>query len=96
MLKTIRSLLVKAINDIDAGNSNLSEEEMLNIIETINKLTVPQAKYSKYQACKYLGISRSTFDNWVRTEKLPEGRKEQGFTEKFWLKEDLDSVISNQ
>lgn len=63
MLKIIRNLLSKAIDDIDAGNSNLSEEEMINIIETINRLTVPETKYSKYQACKYLKISRSTFDN---------------------------------
>ena len=63
MLKVIRNLLSKAIDDIDAGNSNLSEEEMINIIETINRLTVPETKYSTYQACKYLKISRSTFDN---------------------------------
>ena len=96
MLKIIRNLLSKAIDDIDAGNSNLSEEEMINIIETINRLTVPETKYSKYQACKYLKISRSTFDNWVREGKIPEGRKEQGFTEKFWIKKDLDKVKSDQ
>ena len=96
MLKVIRNLLSKAIDDIDAGNSNLSEEEMINIIETINRLTVPETKYSKYQACKYLKISRSTFDNWVREGKIPEGRKEQGFTEKFWIKKDLDKVKSDQ
>ena len=51
-----------------------------------------ETKLSKYQASKYLDVSRATFDNWVKDGKLPEGRKEQGFKEKFWIKSDLDKI----
>ena len=46
---------------------------------------------SKYQAFNYLGISRATFDNLVREGKIPPGIKQQGFTEKAWLKKTLDA-----
>ena len=39
MIKIIRNLLSKIINDIDAGNSNISEEEANTIIDTIKSLT---------------------------------------------------------
>ena len=85
----LKSALQQIIDDIDTGNSNSSEEELTELIEYINKTTQVENKLSKYQACKYLNVSRATFDNWVRDGKLPEGRKEQGFTEKFWYKRDL-------
>lgn len=90
MLKIIRALLVKIINDIDTGNSNISEQECSILIEHLNELTNKNEKLSKYQACKYLNISRATFDNYVRDKKLPKGRKQQGFKELFFYKKDLD------
>lgn len=44
------------------------------------------------QACNYLGISRATFDNYVREGKIPKGLKQPGFRELFWLKRDLDEI----
>lgn len=90
MLKIIRDLLVKIINDIDTGNSNISEEECSLLIERLNEFTNKNEKLSKYQACKYLNISGATFDNYVKDNKLPKGRKQQGFKELFWYKKDLD------
>lgn len=84
MLKTC---LQEVINNIDAGNSYLDElecEEILGILI--------QDKYSKYQACKYLNVSRSTFDRYVKSGIIPPGRKQQGFKEIFYLKQDLDNV----
>ena len=80
------------IDNIDCNNSNASDEEIDVILDMVNKVTNTQNKLSKYQACKYLNISRATFDNWVRDGKIPEGIKEQGFKEKFWVKSDLDKV----
>lgn len=91
-LEVLKLGLNQVINNIDSGNSNASDEEIDVILDTINKTTNTQNKLSKYQACKYLNISRATFDNWVRDGKIPEGRKEQGFKEKFWIKSDLDKV----
>lgn len=91
-LELLKISLQKVIDNIDTGNSNFSEEECDELLDAINKATNTQTKLSKYQACKYLNISRATFDNWVRDGKLPKGRKEQGFKELFWIKEDLDHI----
>lgn len=90
MMKIIKDLLIKIINDIDTGNSNLSPSECEEVIDYITTLSNKNEKLSKYQSCKYLNISRASFDNYVREGKIPEGRKQQGFTEKFWFKKDLD------
>ena len=92
-LKALRKALVQIVNDIDAGNSNLEEDEELAILSTINTVMDKNVKISKYQACSYLGISRATFDNYVREGKLPEGKKEQGFKELFWTKKELKEAI---
>lgn len=84
--------LEQIINNIDCGNSNATDEEIDGILDVVNKTTNTQNKLSKYQACKYLNISRATFDNWVRDGKVPKGKKEQGFKELFWIKSDLDKV----
>lgn len=72
MLKAIRTLLAKLLNDIDAGNSNITEEEGKEIISMLSEIA--DNRMSKYQACQYLNVSRSTFDNLVRDGFLPEGR----------------------
>lgn len=91
-IELLRLTLQNAINSIDCGNSNASEEQCDELIDIINKVVNTQNKLSKYQACKYLKISRATFDNWVRDGKLPKGRKEQGFKELFWYRSDLDNI----
>lgn len=63
MLKIIREILLKIVNDIDTGNSNLSPEECEEVIEYLSGITNKNEKLSKYQACKYLKVSRATFDN---------------------------------
>lgn len=86
MMQLIKKLLLKIINDIDAGNSNLNEEECKEVIDYVTFITNRNEKLSKYQACKYLNVSRATFDNYVRDKKIPKGRKQQGFKELFWYK----------
>lgn len=79
------------IDAIDAGNSEYSDTELKEILDTINRITNTKTKLSKYQACAYLGISRATFDNYVRDGKLPKGIKEPGFKEIFWTKDSLQN-----
>lgn len=92
-LITLRKMLSQIIDDIDAGNTNLEEEEEIAILSTMTNIMDKRAKLSKYQACNYLGISRATFDNYVREGKLPKGKKEQGFKELFWTKKELTEAI---
>lgn len=92
----VKSALLNIVDRIDSNTSVLDKDGAIQIIELANKLTNTENKLSKYQACKYLHISRATFDNWVRDGKLPKGKKEQGFTELFWTMEDLKKVKDNQ
>ena len=96
MLKVIRELLLKMVDNIDAGNSNISEEECNSIINTLKAFTEKDIPMSKYQAFNYLHISRATFDNLVREGKIPQGKKQQGFNELQWFKKDLDTYRENK
>ena len=91
MLKLIKELLLKVIDNIDAGNSNITEEEAIELTKVIQSYTDRDQKLSKYQACQYLNISRASFDNYVKAGILPKGKKEAGFKELFWVKKDLDA-----
>lgn len=97
MLKVLKSHLLKVIDDIDAGNSNISdEEELMKTIDVIKELTNKEKGISKYKACQYLNISRATFDNYVRAGKIPRGVHEAGFKELRWYKKDLDNFIRKE
>lgn len=91
MLKVIRNLLVKIINDIDADNSNITENEAMELTKVLQSYTDKTVKMSKYQACQYLNVSRATFDNYIREGKLSRGKKEAGFKELFYTQKDLDA-----
>ena len=88
MLQTIKKLLLGIVNDIDAGNSNIDEEEAIQIAKVLKNMRKDNPM-SKYQAYTYLGISRATFDNLVREGKLPKGKKIPGLKELIWYKKDL-------
>ena len=90
MLKLIRNQLLKIVEDIDAGNSNLTEEEEIEVAKLLNKFTTKDRPMSKYEAYTYLRISRAKFDNLVKEGKLPQGKKQQGFKELSWTKKELD------
>lgn len=87
MLSTIRAILKKLLDDIDAGNSNITEEEGQEIIQMLSEIT--DNRMSKYQACQYLNVSRATFDNLVKDGFLPEGKHQAGFKEKYWRRSDI-------
>lgn len=89
MLQVIKKLLLQTIEDIDAGNSNVDEEELVQIAKAIKTITRKDIPMSKYQAYTYLNISRAKFDNLVREGKIPKGRKVAGFKELRWYKKDL-------
>lgn len=77
MLQIIKQQLLKMIDDIDCGNSDHSEEELLQIAEAIRQITDKTERLSKYQAAKYIKKSTSQFDEG----KIPKGKKQQGFNE---------------
>ena len=73
----------------------LVQKSAKEVIEYLSGITNKNEKLSKYQACKYLKVSRATFDNYVKAKKIPNGRKQIDFKELFWYKKDLDKFIEN-
>lgn len=96
-IKIIRNLLEECIKNIDAGNSNHTEEELDDIIKDLTKLNRGIKRISKRYACdKILHCSLSTFDNYVKLGLIPPGHKEVGFKELSWSKKDFDKVTMDK
>lgn len=91
MINVIKTLLQQIINDIDSGNSNISEKDQLEIINVLEKIN--SKELSKIESANYIGVSRATFDNYISKGFIPKGRKRQGFKELSWSKKDLDEFL---
>ena len=92
-LRVLRGLLEECINNIDAGNSNHSEEELDTIIKDLTKLNRGIKRISKREACeRILHCSLSTFDNYLKLGLIPPGHKEYGFKELSWSEKDFDEA----
>ena len=87
-----KQLVVKYMKEvadnIDAGTSEITESQAIDILRI-----VAHEAMSKEQACNYLNLSRSRFDDLVREKKLPKGRKEMGFKELKWYRDELDIAV---
>lgn len=93
MQETIKRLLVKLLretaNKIESNNCELSDQEMTDIMGIISHRVL-----SKEQACSYLNLQRSRFDDLVREGKIPKGRKRRGFKELVWFEDELNMIIN--
>ena len=92
-LKVLRKVLEEAINNIDAGNSNHSDDELDDIISSLTKLNRGIKRISKREACeRILHCSPSTFDNYIKLGLIPRDHKEYGFKELNWSEKDFDKA----
>lgn len=91
MIQIIKNLLQQLIDDIDSGNSNINDIQQKEIIDYLSNLN--RTELSKIESANYLGVSRATFDNYVKKGLIPSGTKRQGFRELSWNKHDLDSYV---
>lgn len=73
-LVVIKSILQNIIDQIDSGTCNMSDDEIESGLDMLRRYANPEQKLSKEQACKKLGVSRVTFDNHVRSGKIPRGK----------------------
>lgn len=75
-LKVLRKVLEEAIDNIDAGNSNHSDDELDDIISSLTKLNRGikriSKRISKREACeRILHCSPSSFDNYIKLGLIP-------------------------
>lgn len=96
LMEVVKNELLKIIDNIDNGNTLQSEDELIEVVDFLKMYTNKDVVMSKYQAFNYIHVSRATFDNLVKAGKIPQGIKQQGFTEKAWLKKDLDEYLRNK
>lgn len=98
-LKVLRKVLEEAIDNIDAGNSNHSDDELDDIISSLTKLNRGIKRISKREACeRILHCSPSSFDNYIKLGLIPRGHKEYGFKELSWSEKDgkidIEGILS--
>lgn len=98
LMQLIRNMFQKFVDDIDAGNSNLTYEQQCGVLRIMNGINTGEEEneMNKTKAAEYLGVCRATFDNYVRDGFIPKGRQVGSFKELRWYKCDLDLFLLNQ
>lgn len=93
MQETLKKLFVKLLretaNKIESNNCELSDQEMTDIMGIMSHRVL-----SKEQACSYLNLSRSRFDDLVREGRVPKGKKRRGFKELIWFEDELNNCVN--
>lgn len=91
-MEDLKKLVAKYLREIadrfEADTSDVSETQAIDILRM-----VAHESLSKEQACTYLNLSRSRFDDLVRERRLPKGKKIVGLKELIWWKDDLDIAM---
>lgn len=90
LVKRISNALRAAADKFDAGTSEITEDEAIDILSIIAHNAL-----SKEQACEYVGLQRSQFDNLIALGKIPKGRKRRGHKELVWYSDELDAAKTN-
>lgn len=93
MQKSLTKLLTKLLRDtadkIDSGNCELTEEESMDVLSVLSHKVL-----SKEQACNFVGLQQSQFNNLMAANKLPKGRKRKGFKELVWYEDELRDALT--
>lgn len=80
--KALVAILENTLENVNAGNTNITEEEASVIIDHLTMLNKGVATVSKAYACEHvLHITSNKFDYLVRKGIIPHGRKRLGFNE---------------
>lgn len=83
--KLVAKYLREAAAKIDSGDCEMSVDEAMDIVKVI-----AHHPLTKEEACKFMNIGRSRFDELVREGVLPKGRKRVGLTQLSWWKDELE------
>lgn len=86
--KQFAILLRELADRFDVGNTEMNEEQTIQLMEI-----VAHQPLSKEAAARYLHMSTSKFDTLIRQGWMPKGRKEFGWKELRWYKDELDKAV---
>lgn len=91
--QVLATVLANTLENVNAGNTNITEEEASVIIDHLTMLNKGVATVSKAYACEHvLHITSNKFDYLMRKGIIPHGRKRLGFNELSWNLKDLDTA----
>lgn len=96
LLQAIDAVLMELHQRIHSGECATTEEQEERFLKLLRLVSDKEQRVSKYEACKYLGVSRATFDRLVHDGFLPKGEKRQGFKELSWSLKELDCYFENK
>lgn len=95
MAKWINSFIAKLLRDIanklDNDTCELTEDEAMDIVNVL-----AHEALSKEEACIYMNLKTTRFDDLVRDGIIPKGVKRKGWKELRWYKDDLIKVIKER
>ena len=89
--KLVVKYLKGIIKRLEEDDCELSDAEAMDVLKVISHNPL-----SKEQACKYLNLSRSRFDDLVRAKQIPRGKKRTGFKELCWYEDELERCKRNK
>lgn len=89
LIKLLTKLLRETADKLDAGNTELTEEEAMDVLSVITHKVL-----SKEQACDFVGLGPSQFNLLMASNKLPKGRKRKGFKELVWYEDELRDALT--
>lgn len=92
-MQLIKAALKQLLQDMDSGNSYISENQQQELLSLL--LQFNQKELSKIEAAEYIGVSRATFDNYIKKGLIPKGHKRPGFKELSWSKNVLDDYLKS-
>ena len=92
-LQVIDDMIMEIHERIKSGRCLTNKMQNLRAIDFLHLICNKDEAISKYEACRYVGVSRATFDRLVAAGKLPSGKKRTGWTELAWYPKDLDKYI---
>lgn len=93
-VKLIRTLLANIIEQIDAGNCDVTEEECIEAIDSLTRLNHNIYNITKREACdRILHCAPSTFELYRTMGLIPEGHHDYGSKEFRWCKNDFKDAL---
>lgn len=85
----IKSIVITYLKNVlaklESNTCELTEEQAMDIMSVLGHEIM-----SKDEVYTYLNISRSKFDELVRDNKMPKGKKVRGFKELMFYKDEID------
>lgn len=81
--------LIRIGKDFKAGNSNMTEDEAIDFMDIVAHI-----KIGREAVCDEFNINNTKFYDLINLGKIPKGRKQRGFKELCWYKDEIRKALN--